>query len=268
MKKIKFLIIIISIIIVLILLNLFGITPIITKVMQKILTPIQETVWNLGLKIKFLLKTQPLEELKQENAHLQQKLQNYLIDRVELTTLRQENKFLRQELNFLETTNYKYQIVRIIGQESILGKNFFILNKGKDSGIQEGYPVILGSEKGAKGYLIGKIIQSENSISKLGLITAPQSLVAAKILQTNTPGLVKGERGLTLKMDLIPADKKIGPGDIVVTSGLESKIPQDLLIGEVEAVISEPADFFSQAKIKPFIDFDNLKIVTVLLPSL
>lgn len=263
MKRLKLLLIIISIIIAIIFLNILGIADI----FQKALFPIQNAIYSAGLNIKSFFQLQPPQELQNENQKLKEKFNQTVIDRTELELLKQENEFLKKELDFLENSVYDYQIVKIIGRETSLGEDTVIINKGSDSNIEIGFPVILSGERKNHGYLIGKITQVKKTISHVALITSPKSLIAAKVLtSTGTTGLIKGERGLTLKMDLIPADKEIKINDLIVASGLEDKIPEGLIIGEVEGITSNPGDFFNQAKIKPFIDFDNLKIVTVLLP--
>lgn len=268
MKRLKLLLIIIIIIIALTLSNIFGISNFIINVLQKGFGPVQDVTYNFGLKIKSLFSSPSSNELKQENVRLKEKLKNYLIDKIEFTALKQENEYLKQELNFLETIDYNYQIAKIIAQESLFGKKILIINQGTSSGIKEGDPVIISGENKTRGYYLGKIMNGSSATSKLRLITDSKSQTAAKILgQKSTIGIIKGERGLTLNMELIPISEKIKKGDLVITSGLENKIPEGLIIGEVEEIISLPGDLFSKAKIKSFIDFDNLKIVTVLLPT-
>jgi rod shape-determining protein MreC len=80
-------------------------------------------------------------------------------------------------------------------------------------------------------------------------------------------GILKGQFGLSLIMDLIPLDKKISPGDPVITSGLESDIPAGLLIGYVENIETSPNQLFQKATVQPLADFEGLRIVTILIPE-
>ena len=262
MKRLKFITTIILIIFALVLLNQLGVV----SILQRILSPIQSYTYSAGLKIKSIFQIESKQELVEENQILKEKLEQLTIDKVSMELLKQENELLKRELNFLENSEYKYQIVKIISRETFLGKNALVLNKGSKDGIELGQPIILSSAERNQGYLIGKIIQVDDSISMAALITDPKSLIAAKTIGLNNAiGLVRGERGLTLKMDLIPSNKQIETGDLIVSSGLEEKIPEGLIIGEIEEIISSPGDFFNEAKIRSFVDFDNLKVVTVLL---
>lgn len=267
MKHFKFIIIILFIITALILSNIFGISNFLINVFQKGFAPAQNVAYNFGLKIKSRFTSPSSSELEQENTRLKEKLKKYLIDKVEFTTLKQENEYLKQELNFLNSTDYNYQIAKIIAQEFLFSKKILTINQGKLAGIEKQDPVIASGENKTHGYYLGKIINASSATSKFQLITDSKSQTAAKILgHKSTTGLVKGERGLTLSLELIPITEKIKRGDLVITSGLQNKIPEGLIIGEVEEIISIPGNLFSKAKIKPFINFDNLKIVTVLLP--
>jgi len=268
MKRFKLLIITILILLALFFLNYFGAINFIKDTFQKVLTPVQETIFNTGFKVKSFFWSPTSPELKQENQELKKNLKQCLIDSSEFEILKQENEFLKKELNFQETSNLNYQVAKIIARESIFGKKVIILNKGEASGIKAGYPVIISAEQKNKGYLIGKIIETDENTSKLVLITDSKSTVAAKILGGDTTsGIVRGEKGLTLKMELVPTENQIQPSNIIITSGLEQNIPEGLIIGEIEQILSDPGDFFGQAKIKSFVDFDNLKIVTILLPQ-
>ena len=263
MKRLKSLIIVIILILTLVFLNLLGVIGI----FQKILSPIQGVTYSAGLKIKSFFQFKSTQELDQENQELKAGLKQALIDKTDLELLKQENEFFKKELDFIETSGFNFQVAKIIGKDIFQTKNVFIINKGTDAGIQTGLPVIISGQEKSKGYLVAKVVEVEAAISKIILITDPKSAVAAKVLGSQgTTGLVMGQRGLTLKMDLIPTDKDIKKHDLVVTSGLEEKIPSGLIIGQVEQVTSIPGDFFNQAKIKSFVDFDSLKIVTVLLP--
>lgn len=97
------------------------------------------------------------------------------------------------------------------------------------------------------------------------LVTDSQSRLAAVVQNTDlAPGLVEGQMGLSLKMDLVPREKSIKLGDVVITSGLEADIPQGLVIGSIEKITTEPQDLFQKAILKPLVALDNLNLVTVL----
>lgn len=186
----------------------------------------------------------------------------------QLKLLQEENSELRKTLNFLTTNNYlleekkdeKAVVANIIGRDPLTFSSVLILDKGRSMGVSEGSAVIIGD-----GILVGRIINVEENISYLAILTNSRVKSAAMILDNeNLQGLVEGSHGLSLKINLIPLDKKINIGDLVVTSGLEKGIPKGLLIGKVEEINTESNDLFQNVTLKPAVDLSNLTLVTII----
>ena len=78
-------------------------------------------------------------------------------------------------------------------------------------------------------------------------------------------GIVKGNYNLSTTMELIPIDKNIKEGGIVITSGTEECIPRGLVIGSVSKIHKNDNDIFQKADITPLIPLENNNIVTVLI---
>ena len=103
--------------------------------------------------------------------------------------------------------------------------------------------------------------------SKVLLLTDNKSKVAATIQNSEkTTGLIEGQFGLSLAMTNIPQDQEVKVGDLIVTSGLEGKIPKDLLIAKVENINQVESEIFKTALLSPIISFDNLSYVLVVVP--
>ena len=67
-------------------------------------------------------------------------------------------------------------------------------------------------------------------------------------------------------MNYIPQTEKINAGATVVTSGLGANIPRGLVIGRVKEVRSESNAVWTDATIEPLVDFNNLTIVSIIIP--
>lgn len=97
------------------------------------------------------------------------------------------------------------------------------------------------------------------------LITDRQSVLASRIQnQQQSPGVIRGERGLALQMGFIPKNDTVKNGDTVVTSGTEPLIPPDILIGSVASSSSRAGDLFQQAIITPSAPLERLRVVAVI----
>ena len=202
------------------------------------------------------------KELIKENQELKKKLEQLVSDTSQLKTLEIENQILRQQLNFLEGQPYDFVTARIISGTAQNNLAALIINRGSQEGIAVGCPVVTG-----EGILVGKVIETKNNISTLLLLTDSQSKIAATIQnQDQTIGVVEGEHGISIKMDMIPQDEKVNSGDIIITSGLQEKIPPGLLIGLVDKIDSTSSELFAKAYLYPLVDYNKLNIVTVLIP--
>ena len=65
---------------------------------------------------------------------------------------------------------------------------------------------------------------------------------------------------------VIPQSEKVSLDDIVITSGLGENIPRGLVVGKVILVNSESNEIWQSATIEPLANFDNLTLVSVILP--
>jgi len=184
-----------------------------------------------------------------------------------------ENQYLRQQLKFLSSNNYNYQIANIVSRGALtdVSKNnqTVMIDKGSVDGIKIGFavvsPNIYGSDN--QGVIIGKVSGVKDHLAEIDLITNPQCKLAAAFLNRNkTSGIIHGELGLTVKMEFIPQTDEVNVGDLVVTSGLEQDISSGLVIGKVAEVIKENNNLWQSAKIDPMINADELLVVAVLIP--
>ncbi|MBU1131951.1 rod shape-determining protein MreC [Patescibacteria group bacterium] len=199
------------------------------------------------------------QKLLKENQELRDNIIDLSREKSVCSTEKEENEFLRKQLNFLEENDCDYQLANVIGKNIDNTQNAIIVDKGEKHGVKLTQPVITD-----KGVLIGKIVKVRANSSIVLLINDDLSKVAAKIQnQTATGGIVEGEYGLGIKMKLIPKTEKIIEGDIVVTSGLEKYTPAELIIGQVERITNEPEELFQEASIKSFIEFDKITFVNI-----
>ncbi len=254
-------IILLAVIILLIFLHYFKILLPGENLIIKALSPIQNQVYIMGVKINnFYNTTRFRKDLVTTNLELEKKVKELTIQNAELRVLLAENQALQDQLNFLASSGLEAINAKVIGKNLQTNWQTLILDKGQKDGVQLGFPVIA-----QEGVIVGKVVEVGRNNCQILLINDSHSSLAATIQnQARTKGVVVGERGLSLKMELIPQDEEILVGDTVVTSGLEPNIPLGLVIGQVEQVIAEPNSFFQKAILQPLINFDDLIIVSIL----
>jgi len=196
-----------------------------------------------------------------ENNRLAYESSRSVIDRARLGALAEENLLLKKELDFRKKSSHQTILAKIIGKNNLDDAETVIINKGKNDGVSLGRAVVY-----ADGILIGKLIKVSDSFSLVRLVTDNETSVAATTLNSDhTTGVVSGEHGLSLKMDLIPQNEQIAVGDLVITSGLESGIPRGLVLGSIDSVIKEVRNPFQTAIIRSPANFNNLDYVLVII---
>jgi len=183
------------------------------------------------------------------------------VESARLTQLELENAELRTQLNFLKNTA-RHVGATVIGRSLDPIGTTIVIDRGAADGIVVNRPVIVNN-----GYFIGKIARVDEHTSVVRLMSDFQSKTAATVdNRDKSLGVVEGGFGLTVRLNLIPQNEVIRPGDVVITSGLEPDLPRGLAIGTVEVVEKKPQEPFQQAIIKPSADLHALTVVSVILP--
>ncbi|HMB66239.1 MAG TPA: rod shape-determining protein MreC, partial [Patescibacteria group bacterium] len=172
----------------------------------------------------------------------------------------------REYLDFLKEKKYEHILANIVSQGVSIDpqeKNaHIVIDKGGNHGIESGLLVV-----NEQGVAIGKIGRVKPESAELILVTNNEAKLACSIQNSDkTSGVVEGRLGLTMEMNLIPQSEKVSPGNMVVTSGLEKDIPRGLVVGKVIEVDNSKNEVWQQATVEPLVDFDNLTVVSVLVP--
>ena len=228
------------------------------KGVVNIFKPVQGAFYNLGSSLNQITN---LNEIVKENSKLKDELGRLSIDYVKLLDMQSENEYLRKELDFVREGGYQFKVADVIGRLPD-NQQMLIINQGSRAGLEEGFAATVG-----QGVVVGKVFKVEADIAYVMLLSDSQSSLAVSLVNSaNTSGLLKGQ-GLetSLLMDLIPLNQELNQGDLVISSGLEEKIPRGFLVGEVSQVDNTVGQIFKQAKIIPAFAFQNIQSLTIIL---
>jgi len=195
--------------------------------------------------------------LKKENEELKLKIQELIAENVALKELKKENEILRTALELGLQEEFKLEICQVIGKD--ISSDTILINEGFKDGLTKDSPVITQQK-----ILVGRISEVYKNFSKVQLITQKDTSFDAKILDTEISGLIKGEGNLRLFLDLIPPEKEIKKGDVVITTVLGGIFPRGLLVGEIEKVIKSDIEIWQQAKVKPAFNIEGLETLFII----
>lgn len=221
-------------------------------------------LYSTGLKMRMFYNNQTdRRDLNEVVKDLVLKTEQLTLENTRLRMIEEENKSLRQYLNFTSTKKNHYVMANVIaGGEINLVNQAVIIDKGGKDGLINGLAVL-----NSQGQVVGKIISTNDETSEICLINQNDCQFTASILNENkTIGIVKGDLGLVSKMDFIPQTEEIKTGEIIVTSGLEKNIARGLVLGQVTSVIKENNALWQTAKIESLANLHDIAIVSIALP--
>ena len=169
------------------------------------------------------------------------------------------NTRLRNLLDFQKTITERMVAAEVIGKDPSAWFKTVIIDKGKNDLLMKGLPVVMPQG------IAGQVIEVSKHYSKVMLIIDRNSAVDALVQRTRARGVIKGESTDRCRLDYVLRKNDVRAGDTVVSSGLDGVYPKGLRIGQVAEVIEHDGDIFHEIIITPFVDFEKLEEVLVVL---
>ncbi len=203
-----------------------------------------------------------LGTLKRENERLSEENTDLRAENANLADQSRENDLLREELKLAPRDRFDIVSAEVIGRENASSGGEVILNKGTSSGIEKGMAVISGS-----GVLVGRVVELTPFSSRVLLISDSGSAINVVVGPNEARGIVRGEYGLGLVLDMVLQAETFAAGDEAITSGLGGDLPRGLLIGSVVSTESSPDRLFRRGTIASPIRLDEVRFVSVIVGS-
>jgi rod shape-determining protein MreC len=198
-------------------------------------------------------------QLKSENEKLLKENRDLIAENASLTDLQNENTILRNQIDLLPRDTFDLESAVVVSQDPNGLGNWMIINKGSDNGIKQGMPVIY-----SKNILVGKIQDVNPTNSVVMLLTNPKSIINIISSSNEAKGVVRGEYGLGLMLDMVLQTDVIKSGDNIVTSGMGGDIPRGLFVGTLQDVHPSEDHLFQQATINPPLQVSKLQLVFII----
>ena len=197
----------------------------------------------------------PFASLREENRLLRERI-NFLNSKIEeFKIISSDNDRLKELLDFSKTIPFTTIPAQVIGRDPSNWSNSLIIDKGLSGGVKQNKAVL--SMKG----LVGRVLEVGRYSAKILLITDPNSKVGVMVQRNRQGGILVGGTGGRCKMIYIALDSDVMPGDKVITAGFGTIFPKDILIGEVVKVEKEPGRLYKSAVVKMAEDLSRLEEV-------
>jgi len=193
-----------------------------------------------------------IDALQAENDALERTVE-------ELSEAQGEAQVLRELFNrAADTPEYRRVMADVIGQDTNPALESILIDKGVEDGVRTGMPI-----EAARG-LVGQVYRATNNAAQVVLLTETASAIPVRLGTTRATGMLRGAgRGALPTIDWIDLQYVVEVGELVMTSGLGGKFPENLIIGRVVAVERNEAELFQSAVVQPAVDFRTLETVFV-----
>lgn len=218
-------------------------------------TPKEVMTWavdNLSSRKKLIAENQ---QYKINELKLKQQL-------IELDIIKQENNRLRALLASPLRSNIKKIVAEIISVNNDQYSHQIVINRGAKDGVYEGQPVL--DEKG----IVGQILHVGANASRVLLITDLTHAIPVRIKRNGIRLIASGTGRLDrLIHNHVPHSTDIRTGDLLVTSGLGGKFPEDYPVARVISVTQDESRPFAQVISEPIAQIDRLRYLLLLWPE-
>ena len=191
------------------------------------------------------------ESLANENILLKNRLEKY--------------EFLRDTIIHGSVVQDSIPVYEYIGAKQVNAtynrtKNYITLNQGRKNGLQKEMAVC--TPEG----IVGLIQDLSDHFAVVIPLINVDSRISAKIKKNNYYGSLQwdGNDYAYSYLNDIPYHVEVNAGDTIVTSGLSKTFPEGIVVGYVESVDKETANFL-KIKVKLAVDFKRINHVYVIL---
>jgi rod shape-determining protein MreC len=249
--------------------SLFGIstqnlvynkTTVFENLMIDSFAPMQRSVSFINKEVSDFFEHYVLNvDASQENEGLKTKVKNLENKIFSFKEIKEENKRLKDLLEFKEAVNSKKILAQIVAWDSASDFKTIRINKGINHGVKLQSTVVT-----ADG-LVGYIFRITNNFSDILTILSPSNRVDGLVERVRTHGIIEGYSASSCFMKYVNRTEPIILNDVVITSGLGNVYPKGVKIGNITVIERESYGITQSVEITPSVDFSRLEEVIVLV---
>jgi len=185
----------------------------------------------------YQVMTRPLQILQSGQTpaeRLEERLKDaqFMEMQTRIQELESQNKQLQNLLGYVQTEPVASRPVpaRVVGRSADHWWQQVTLNRGSNSGIQEGFIVK------AEGGLVGLVDSVTPNTSRVLLISDLKSQVGVTISRTSAKGVLRGDSSAEAVLEFYEKVPNVKVGDLVSTSTYSQKFPSGLAVGRIKSL--------------------------------
>ncbi|MCM2678595.1 rod shape-determining protein MreC [Echinimonas agarilytica] len=179
-----------------------------------------------------------------------------------LSQLQRENSRLRALLGSPVQQDTRKVVAEIVAVETDPYRYRVLIDKGSDSGVFVGQPVL--DDNG----VVGQIDEVGLTTSRVLLIADISHAIPVRVSRNDIRTIAVGVGQLDqLELQHVQHSADIQTGDILVTSGLGGRFPEGYPVARVDTVNADEGLPFSQITAKPIAELDRLRYLLLIWPT-
>ncbi len=168
------------------------------------------------------------------------------------------NTRLREYVGLMDDSAHQMVAAEVVARDPSPWYHTLIINKGADSGVKKGAPVILPDG------IVGHVLTASSGYARVLLLIDRNCAVDALIQRTRNRGVVEGTSEARCLLNYLRRQEDVQVGDTIISSGLDGIFPKGLSIGYVSKIIRRNSGLFQKIEVDPFVDFDRIEEVLVI----
>ncbi|WP_262843900.1 rod shape-determining protein MreC [Sphaerisporangium corydalis] len=202
-----------------------------------------------------------IEVLRAENARLRRELTAHSLDR-------ERSAELTRMLGLSGLGGYRVVAAQVIARRGVPGfEDAVEIDAGTGDGVKPEMTVLNGDG------LVGRVVHTAPASATVVLLTDPASSAGARVEGSNEIGLITGlgpvAEGRLVRFRLLDAAAPLTAGRRIVSFGSQHGMPYapGVPLGTIQRVEATPGELTRVAYARPFVDFNALDVVGVVVQA-
>ncbi len=201
-----------------------------------------------------------LWEVRAENEELRRALADAEQDIARLVEASAENERLTALLGFRAQRSDTLIAARVVGRGQDVNRdwNYLTLRVSLPDSLASRSLVALTPDG-----LVGHVVERGLGFALVRSLASSRSAVHVLTRRSRVAGVVRSEGpgGRRLRLDHVPTQEDVAPGDTLVTSGLGTIFPKGIPVGTVTRVEPSDNELIRRVWVDPFVEFSRLEEV-------
>jgi len=211
--------------------------------------------WVFAPFDRMVLSVDRMAAAWRENQDLHQRIAELKLENERLVIAGVENQELRREQHLPLSRRFNLQPVEILALSGEVLPTAATISAGRRQGIEEGDPVLTGEG------LLGRIGETYDDLSRVTLITDPNSAVACEVESTGVLGVLRLAPSPHARLVLanVPLTDTVHVGQRVLTSGYSLHYPRGLAVGQVVRAVPDASRLMLEVEVAPAVQLSRLR---------